>query len=155
MSALRARAPSWTRSDVLLPLFAAYFAFSAFYVWQAWRRETPAIFTDELELTQISRAIAHTGHPARRGVPYHFTSLYPYFTAPAWWLHATQEAFDTIKYLGVLAMTAALFPAYGIARMVISQRWAIAARSRPRPSRTHPSWSRSRWPIRPRPSHSG
>ena len=127
MSALRARAPSWARSDVLLPLFAAYFAFSAFYVWQAWRRETPAIFTDELELTQISRAIAHTGHPARRGVPYHFTSLYPYFTAPAWWLHATQEAFDTIKYLGVLAMTAALFPAYGIARMVLSPRWAIGA----------------------------
>ena len=109
------------------PLLAAYFAFSAFYVWQAWRRETPSIFTDELELTQISRAIAHTGHPARREVPYHFTSLYPYFTAPAWWLHATQEAFDTIKYLGVLAMTAAIFPAYGIARIVLSPRWAVAA----------------------------
>ncbi len=127
MTAIRARAPGWARSDVVVPLFAAYFAFAAYYVWQAWRRETPAIFTDELELTQISRAIAHTGHPARRGVPYHFTSLYPYFTAPAWWLHATQEAFDTIKYLGVLAMTAALFPAYGIARTVVSPRWAIAA----------------------------
>jgi hypothetical protein len=127
VNAIRRRAPDWARSDVLLPLLAAYFAFSAYYVWQAWRRETPSIFTDELELTQISRAIAHTGHPARRGVPYPFTSLYPYFTAPAWWLHATQEAFDTIKYLGVLAMTAALFPAYGIARAVLSQRWAVAA----------------------------
>jgi len=127
VTALRARAPGWARSDVLLPLCAAYFAFSAFYVWQAWRRETPAIFTDELELTQISRAIAHTGHPARRGVPYHFTSLYPYFTAPAWWLHATQQAFDTIKYLGVLAMTAAVFPAYAIARVALSPRWAVTA----------------------------
>jgi hypothetical protein len=127
VTAIRARTPGWARSDVLLPLLAAYFAFSAFYVWQAWRRETPSIFTDELELTQISRAIAHTGHPARRGEAYHFTSLYPYFTAPAWWLHVTQEAFDTIKYLGVLAMTAAIFPAYGIARTVLSQRWAVAA----------------------------
>ena len=112
---------------MLLPLLVAYFAFSAYYVWQAWRRETPSIFTDELELTLISRAIAHTGHPARLDTPYHFTSLYPYFTAPAWWLHATQEAFDTVKYLGVLAMTAALFPAYGIARIVLTRRWAIAA----------------------------
>src|SRR5262249_33605925 len=123
----RLRTPGWARSDALLPLSAAYFAFAAYYVWQAWRRDTPAIFTDELELTQISRAIAHTGHPARRGVPYHFTSLYPYFTAPAWWLHATQQAFDTIKYLGVLAMTAAIFPAYGIARVVLSPRWAVTA----------------------------
>jgi hypothetical protein len=108
-------------------LLAAYFAFAAFYVWQAWRRETPSIFTDELELTQISRAIAHTGHPARRGETYHFTSLYPWFTAPAWWLHTTKDAFDTVKYLGVLAMTAALFPAYGIARLVVSKPWALAA----------------------------
>ena len=127
MSSIRARTPSWARSDVLLPLFVAYFAFSAFYVWQAWRRETPSIFTDELELTQISRAIAHTGHPARREVAYHFTSLYPYFTAPAWWLHSTRDAFETIKYLGVLAMTATIFPAYGIARTVLSQPWAVAA----------------------------
>ena len=91
MRATRRRAPGWARSDVLLPLLVAYFAFSALYVWQAWRRETPTIFTDELEMTQISRAIAHTGHPARREVAYHFTSLFPYLTAPAWWIHATQR----------------------------------------------------------------
>ena len=127
MRAPRRRTPGWARSDALLPLLAAYFAFAAFYVWQAWRRDTPAIFTDELELTQISRAIADTGRPARREAAYHFTSLYPYFTAPAWWLHPTKEAFDTVKYLGTLAMTATLFPAYAIARSVLPQRWAIAA----------------------------
>ena len=127
MRALRPRTPGWARSDALLPLLAAYFAFAAYYVWQAWRRDTPAIFTDELELTQISRAIADTGRPARREVAYHFTTLYPYLTAPAWWLHPTKEAFDTVKYLGTLAMTAALFPAYGIARSVLSQGWAVAA----------------------------
>ncbi len=127
MNLARLRTPAWARSDALLPLLAAYFAFAAYYVWQAWRRETPSLFTDELEMTQISRAIADTGHPARREVAYHFTSLYPYLTAPAWWLHPTKVAFDTVKYIGTLAMTATLFPAYGIARSVLSQRWAIAA----------------------------
>ena len=120
---LRAR----LKPEIMVPLFAAYFAFAAYYVWQAWRRETPAIFTDELEFTQISRAIAHTGSPARREEAYHFTSLYPYFTAPAWWLHGTQQAFDTVKYLGVLAMTATIFPAYALGRFVLSRNWAIAA----------------------------
>jgi len=67
---MRLRLRERIQPDVLIPLFAAYFAFAAYYVWQAWRRETPAIFTDELEFTQISRAIAHTGHPARREEAY-------------------------------------------------------------------------------------
>ena len=124
---MRLRLRERIQPDVLVPLFAAYFAFAAYYVWQAWRRETPAIFTDELEFTQISRAIAHTGSPARREEAFHFTSLYPYFTAPAWWLHGTQQAFDAVKYLGVLAMTAAIFPAYALGRFVLSRNWAIAA----------------------------
>jgi hypothetical protein len=127
VSSVRARAPGWARSDALLPLLVAFFAFAAYYVWQAWRHETPAIFTDELELTQIARAIAHSGHPARRGESYVFTSLYPFVTAPAWWIHSTQEAYDTVKYLGAIAMTASIFPAYGIARVVLSKRWAVAA----------------------------
>jgi hypothetical protein len=122
-----ARVRARLRPEIMVPLLAAYFAFAAYYVWQAWRRETPAIFTDELEFTQISRAIAHTGSPARREEAYHFTSLYPYFTAPAWWLHGTQQAFDAVKYLGVLAMTAAIFPAYALGRFVLSRNWAIAA----------------------------
>ena len=57
---------------------SAYFALAALYAWQAWRRETPTIFTDELELTQLSRAIAETGEPARRGEPYGFATLVAY-----------------------------------------------------------------------------
>lgn len=127
LAAARATVVERARPEVMVPLLGAYFAFAAYYVWQAWRRETPSVFGDELEWTQISRAIAHNGHPARRGVPYHFTSLYPYFTAPAWWLHGTQQAFDTIKYLGVLAMTATIFPAYALGRFALTRSWAIAA----------------------------
>ena len=90
MSSIRARTPSWARSDVLLPLFIAYFAFAAFYVWQAWRRETPSIFTDELELTQISRAIAHTGHPARPLAQTAAASLYRLRQPPAGGARARQ-----------------------------------------------------------------
>jgi hypothetical protein len=122
-----ARRRSTSRFDILIPLFFAYCALAALYVWQAWRRETPTIFTDELELTQISRAIADTGEPARRGVAYGFTSLVPWLTAPAWWVHSVVDAFETVKYLQVLTMTAALFPAYGLARLVVSRPWALFA----------------------------
>ena len=110
-----------------MPLLAAYFALSVLYAWQAWRRETPTIFTDELEMTQISRAIAATGHPARRGDPYVFTSLVPYLTAPAWRIHSVATAYETIKYMQALVMALAIFPAYGIARHAVTRPWAIFA----------------------------
>ena len=55
-------------SDAMLALVGAYLLLCCLFLWQAWRRETPTIFTDELELTQLSRSIAETGQPARRGV---------------------------------------------------------------------------------------
>jgi hypothetical protein len=113
--------------DALVPLLAAYFALSVLYAWQAWRRETPTIFTDELEMTQISRAIAATGHPARREQAYVFTSLVPYLTAPAWRIHSVATAYEVIKYMQALVMALAIFPAYGIARYVVSRPWAIFA----------------------------
>jgi Dolichyl-phosphate-mannose-protein mannosyltransferase len=113
--------------DALIPLLAAYFALSVLYAWQAWRRETPTIFTDELEMTQISRAIAATGHPARREQAYMFTSIVPYLTAPAWWIHSVTTAYEVIKYMQALVMALAIFPAYGIARYVVSRPWALFA----------------------------
>ncbi len=121
------RARGRSRLDTLIPLLFAYCALAALYAWQAWRRETPTIFTDELELTQISRAIAETGEPARRGVGYGFTSLVPWLTAPAWWIDSVVSAFEAVKYLQVLAMTAAIFPAYALARLVVSRPWAYFA----------------------------
>jgi len=113
--------------DALIPLLATYFALSVLYAWQAWRRETLTIFTDELEMTQISRAIAATGHPARREQAYVFTSLVPYLTAPAWRIHSVVTAYEVIKYMQALVMALAIFPAYGIARHVVSRPWAIFA----------------------------
>ena len=118
-----------------MPLLAAYFALAVLYAWQAWRREVPTIFTDELEMAQISRSIAETGWPGRRGESHGFTSLVPWLTAPGWWIDDTETAFATIKYLQTLVMTAAIFPAYLLARTVVSHPWA-RVRGRGRDRRT-------------------
>ena len=49
--------PVATRSRLgsLWPLFVAYLVLGALYAWQAWRRETPTLFSDEIEFTQVSR----------------------------------------------------------------------------------------------------
>ena len=115
------------RVETVVPLLAAYFALAVLYAWQAWRREVPTIFTDELEMTQISRSIAETGWPGRRGESYAFTTLVPWLTAPAWWIGDTESAFATIKYLQTLVMATAIFPAYLLARTVVTHPWAVFA----------------------------
>ena len=109
-----------------VPLLVLYFALAALYAWQASRRPVPTIFTDELELTQLARAIAETGEPARRGVQYDsIASLVAYVLAPVWWLGSATESWATAKLILVLAMTATIFPAYGLARMVVPKWYAL------------------------------
>src|SRR5438132_1100536 len=50
-----------------VPLLSIFFWLGVLYSWEAWRHRTPWLFGDELELTQLSRSIADTGHAARRG----------------------------------------------------------------------------------------
>lgn len=104
----------------------AYLVLASLYAWQASQRVSPSIFSDEIEFTQISRGIAATGMPSRLGEPSGFGSLYTYLVAPAWWLDPT-DAWEAAKLIGALVMTAAIFPAYGLARFVVSRPWAVAA----------------------------
>ena len=129
----RKRASGERRPDFLdrflsaIPLLAVYFALAALYAWQASRRPVPTIFTDELELTQLARSIAETGEPARRGEPYGLATLVAYVLAPVWWLSSTTAAWAAAKLVLVLAMTATVFPAYALARMVAPKWYALAA----------------------------
>lgn len=107
-------------------LGVAYLCLASLYAWQASQRVSPTIFSDEIEFTQISRGIAETGMPSRLGEPSGFGSLYTYLVAPAWWLEPT-AAWEAAKLIGVLVMTATIFPAYGLARFVVSRPWAVAA----------------------------
>ena len=110
-----------------LPLVLAYVLLCCLYAWQASRRDSPTIFTDELEFAQISRSIAETGEAARRGVPYGFQTLYSFLVAPAWWIDDTASAYEAAKFIGVLVMTATIFPAYALARTIVSKPWALGA----------------------------
>jgi hypothetical protein len=117
-----------TLADRLLaavPLLSIFLWLCIVYAIEAWAHGTPWLFGDELELTQLSRAIADTGHAARRGEPHSFNTLWTYILAPAWLIDNVHTAYATVKYLGVLVMTATVFPAYGIARLVVGRRPAL------------------------------
>jgi hypothetical protein len=109
------------------PLFAAYAGLVVLYAWQASERATPTLFSDEIEFTQVSRSIAETGRATIRGADPSSVSLYEYLAAPAWWIDDVGDAYGAIKLLGVLLMTAAIFPAYGLARLVVSRPYALFA----------------------------
>jgi hypothetical protein len=117
-----------TFADRLLaavPLLSIFLWLSIVYAVEAWAHSTPWLFGDELELTQLSRAIAATGHAARRGEPHSFDTLWTYVTAPAWLIHNVHTAYATVKYIAVLTMMLTAFPAYALARLVVGRNAAL------------------------------
>jgi hypothetical protein len=130
VTAVAVAAPARTRLErfsAALPVLTVFAWLCLVYGVEAWLHGTPWLFTDELETAQLSRAIADTGHAARRGQPHGFGSLYAFLIAPAWWLHSVLDAYSTIKYLGVAVMTSVVFPAYWLARTIVSPRPALFA----------------------------
>lgn len=110
-----------------LPIVTVFFWLCLLYSWEAWGNPTPWLNSDEYERAQLSRAVASTGHEAWRTVPYAFDSLYVYLISPAWWLHDTTRAYGVAKAIGVVSMTAVVFPTYLLARMIVSRGWATFA----------------------------
>ena len=110
-----------------IPLASAFLWLCVLYGWQTRGHVTPWLFTDELKLAQISRSISETGHAAQRGHATSFQTLYAYVLAPFWRIHDVGTAYAAIKYAGVVVMTSAIFPAYFLARMVVSRPWALFA----------------------------
>jgi hypothetical protein len=104
-----------------IPLLSIFLWLCIVYAIEAWTHGTPWLFGDELELAQLSRAIADTGHAARRGEPHSFDTLWTYLMAPAWLIDNVHSAYTTVKYLAVTVMTLTVFPAYALARLVVSR----------------------------------
>jgi hypothetical protein len=140
--ASRRTTPFVDRLLAAVPLASIYIWLCIVYAVEAWRRVTPWLFTDELEFTQISRSIAATGHPARRGEPYTFRSLYTVMLAPIWLIHDVATAYSTIKYVDVFVMTSVIFPTYFLARMLLPKSWSLfaAAGAAVIPSLAYSSW---------------
>ena len=122
--------PQQTLTDRLytaIPLIVAFLWLCVLYGWQTRGHVTPWLFTDELKYTHIARSIADTGQAVERHHTVSFDTLYTYFIAPFWWIHNVHSAYAAIKYFGVISMTTAIFPAYWLARMVVSRPWALFA----------------------------
>jgi hypothetical protein len=110
-----------------VPLLSIFLWLCMLYAWEVRNHASPWLFTDELELSQLSRAIAETGHAARRGEPHSFDTLYAYVIAPAWRLASVGDAYAVVKYIGVFTMTSVVFPTYFLARMIASKPAALFA----------------------------
>jgi len=115
------------RLQAAIPLLSVYCGLAALYAWQASQHRVPTLYTDEIEMMQLSRSIAETGEATRRGDPYGMPTLVAYFLAPVWWLGSAASSYATAKLLLVLAMTATIFPAYALARLVVTKWYALAA----------------------------
>ena len=109
-----------------VPVMVAGLVLLSLVLWESASLKSPIIFGDELEWSMISRAIAHTGHGARLGVPTGFRSFDAYLIAPMWWLSSTHAAYTGIKYLQGIVMALAAIPVYLLARTLVSRGWAIA-----------------------------
>ena len=109
-----------------IPYAVASLALLSLLFWEASIRRTPTIFSDELEWSQISRAIAATGHAARRGEPIGMKSVYALVLAPFWWIHSTGAAYAAIKYVNTVLMALAAVPTYLLARMFVARGLAFA-----------------------------
>jgi hypothetical protein len=130
MTAVSARSAPAERTfvDRLLaatPLLSIFLWLCIVYAVEAWAHSTPWLFGDELELSQLSRAIAETGHAARRGDPHSFDTLWTYVMAPAWRTDNVHTAYATVKYLAVLIMMLTAFPAYALARQLVGRLPAL------------------------------
>jgi hypothetical protein len=110
-----------------VPLLVSFLAVSSLYVWQASKHPTPWLFSDEIEYAQIARAIAATGTPARRGVEYWGAGLFPWLIAPFWLVGSLQWSYGAVKTFNSLVMTAAMFPTFGLARMLMPRPYALLA----------------------------
>lgn len=145
MSAVATTRPRVSAYDRLLaaaPLVSIYLWLSIVYCVEAWKRNTPWLFTDELEYTQLARSFAETGRAARRGEPHSIDSLYNVLAAPFWRIDDVAAAFAAIKYVDVLVMTSVLFPTYFLARLVVARTPALfaAAAAAAIPSLAYSSW---------------
>lgn len=131
LASAEARAAESRRSlaDRLLaatPLLTIVASAAFMYGLEAANHPSPTLFVDELQWTQLSRSVAEHGVASIRGARAPFESLYVYAIAPVWWLGSTASSYDLLKYLNVLLMTAAAFPAYLLARRLVSKPAALA-----------------------------
>ena len=87
---------------------------------------TPTIFNDELLYAKLSQSVAAGHGLAIRGEHFFFPSpLASLVQAPVWLLSSMTDAYAAAKLLNAAVMSAAVFPAYWLARSVVRPSFAL------------------------------
>jgi len=111
-------------------LAAVYLLAFAYHWLQSRAHVTPAVFGDELLYSKLAQSVASGDGFTVRGEPVFFPApLAILAQAPAWLIQSTPAAFAVVKALNVAIMSAAVFPAYCLARRVARPSYALLAAS--------------------------
>src|SRR3954453_19679635 len=106
-----------------LPLVFA--AATAYHFLQSRGHATPTVFNDELLYAKLSQSLAAGHGLAIRGEHFFFPApLAPLVQAPAWLLGSMPDAFAAAKLVNAAVMSAAVFPAYWLARQLVRPSFA-------------------------------
>jgi hypothetical protein len=112
-----------TRTLALPFLFVAA---TVYHFLQSRGHATPTVFNDELLYAKLSQSIAAGHGLAIRGEHFFFPApLAPLVQSPAWLLGSMTDAYATAKLLNAAIMSAAVFPAYWLARQVVRPSYAL------------------------------
>lgn len=114
--------PTWIVLTALFAVAAAYHAVASL------GHVAPAVFTDELLHSKLAQSLA-AGHGLLvRGEAFFFPSPLPALAqAPAWLAGSVPVGYELAKILNALVMSAAVFPAYWLARTLVRPRYALLA----------------------------
>jgi hypothetical protein len=109
-----------------LALPFVFVAATAYHFLQSRGHVTPTVFNDELLYAKLSQAIAAGHGLAIRGEHFFFPApLAPLVQAPAWLFNSMTDAYAAAKLLNALVMSAAVFPAYWLARRIVRPSFAL------------------------------
>src|SRR3954449_8773878 len=110
----------------LLALPFLFVAATGYHFLQSRGHATPTVFNDELLYAKLSQSLAAGHGLAIRGEHFFFPApLAPLVQAPAWLLSSMTDAYAAAKLLNAAVMSAAVFPAYFIARGVVRPSSAL------------------------------
>ena len=110
-------------------VLTAIYALALAYHWlQSRAHVSPAVFPDELLYSKLAQSLV-SGHGfSVRGEGVFFPApLAVLAQAPAWLIHSTPEAYGVAKALNAAVMSAAVFPAYALARRLVRPSYALLA----------------------------
>ena len=109
---------------IALPL--VFVAATTYHVLQSRGHATATVFNDELLYAKLSQSIAAGHGLSIRGEHIFFPApLSSLVQAPAWLLGSMPNAYAAAKILNAVVMSAAVFPAYWLARQLVRPWFAI------------------------------